>query len=78
MKNNEQTKRVAAVKAVGSFFTFMIAGWLTWAVFSEAMGCGWSGSCSDYGFVALITLLVLTLLSFIYFLISIFKLFKTD
>jgi len=54
-------------------FAIVLLSSLTVMVFIAAMGCGWSGSCSKYGFEVLLFLAFSSIAAFIWFLVKLIK-----
>ena len=75
MKSLHKSRRQLLTQLLISLFLMVVAGWLTIEAFSFGMGCGWSGTCFDYGGITLIALSVFTIAAFCFFLRALFRLF---
>lgn len=73
MKAHKKTRGRWVRELLVLLFAMILLSFLTVMVFVAAMGCGWSGSCSEYGFEVLLLLALSAAVSFIWFLVKFFK-----
>ena len=73
MQTHKKTRGRWIGKLLALLFAMALLSFLTVSVFAEAMGCGWDGSCSVYGFEVLLLLALSAVATFTWFLVKLFK-----
>jgi len=73
MKTQKKTAGRWLLELLSLLFAIVLLSTLTVMGFIAAMGCGWSGSCSKYGFEVLVLMALLVLATSIWFIVKLCK-----